>query len=41
MSQRDDLIGILEHSRAKMVAHLDEIDKNRKIYPLWTIRGLG
>jgi hypothetical protein len=38
MSQRDELIAILEHSRAKMVAHLDEIDKNRKIYPLWTIR---
>lgn len=38
MSQRDELIATLEHSRAKMVAHLDEIDKNRKIYPLWTIR---
>jgi hypothetical protein len=38
MSQRADLIALLEHSRAKMVAHLDEIDKNRKIYPLWTIR---
>jgi len=21
-----------------MLAHLDEIDKNRKIYPLWTVR---
>ena len=38
MSQRDDLIAILERSRAKMMAHLEEIDKNRKIYPLWTIR---
>jgi hypothetical protein len=38
MNQRDELIAILEHSRAKMMAHLDEIDKNRKIYPLWTIR---
>jgi hypothetical protein len=38
MSQRDELIAMLERSRAKMVAHLDEIDKNRKIYPLWTIR---
>jgi hypothetical protein len=38
MSQRAELIAILEHSRAKMMAHLDEIDKNRKIYPLWTIR---
>jgi hypothetical protein len=38
MTQRDELIAILERSRAKMVAHLEEIDKNRKIYPLWTIR---
>jgi len=38
MNQREELIAILEHSRTKMVAHLDEIDKNRKIYPLWTIR---
>jgi hypothetical protein len=38
MSQRDELIAILDCSRAKMVAHLDEIDKNRKIYSLWTIR---
>ncbi len=38
MSQRNDLIDILVRSRAKMIAHLDVIDKNRKIYPLWTIR---
>jgi hypothetical protein len=38
MSKRDELIEILVRSRAKMVAHLDEIDKNRRIYPLWTIR---
>jgi hypothetical protein len=38
MSQRAELIAILEHSRSKMLAHLEEIDKNRKIYPLWTIR---
>jgi hypothetical protein len=38
MTQRDKLITTLEESRAKMLAHLDEIDKNRKIYPLWTIR---
>ncbi len=38
MNQREDLIAILEHSRAKMVAQLNEIDLNRKIYPLWTIR---
>src|SRR5512133_2883463 len=40
MSQRDELITALERSRAKMLAHLDEIDKNRKIYPLWTIRDM-
>ena len=38
MLQRDELIDILARSRAKMISHLDEIDKNRKIYPLWTIR---
>lgn len=38
MSKRDELIAAYENSRAKMIAHLDEIDKNRKIYPLWTIR---
>lgn len=38
MSQRTELIEILVRSRAKMVAHLEEIDKNREIYPLWTIR---
>ena len=38
MTQREELTAILERSRAKMVAHLEEIDKNRKIYPLWTIR---
>ena len=38
MNQREVLIQRYESSRAKMVAHLGEIDKNRKIYPLWTIR---
>jgi hypothetical protein len=38
MNQRDELINILEHSRSQMLTLLDEIDKNRKIYPLWTIR---
>jgi len=38
MNQREDLIRRLEASRANMIAHLDEIDKNRKIYPLWTVR---
>jgi hypothetical protein len=38
MSQRDELIEILVHSRSKMMKYLDEIDMDRKIYPLWTIR---
>jgi len=38
MNQRDELIDILEQPRARMLVLLDEIDKNRKIYPLWTIR---
>jgi hypothetical protein len=35
---RQTLVERLETSRAKMLEHLDEIDKNRKVYPLWTIR---
>lgn len=38
MDQRQALIKRYELSRAKMIAHLDEIDRNRKIYPLWTVR---
>ena len=38
MSQREDLIAILERSRSKMMAQLKLIDLNRNIYPLWTIR---
>jgi len=38
MSLNNELIQRLESSRAKMIAHLDEIDKNRKVYPLWTVR---
>jgi hypothetical protein len=38
MIQREELIACLERSHAKMVAHLNEIDLNRKIYPLWSIR---
>ncbi|MBI5294557.1 MAG: DinB family protein [Chloroflexi bacterium] len=38
MDKRQALIERLETSRAQMIAHLEEIDKNRKIYPLWTIR---
>ncbi len=38
MNQRETLIQRLETSRAQMIAHLDEIDRNRRIYPLWTVR---
>jgi len=38
MEKRQILIERLETSRAMMIAHLEEIDKNRKIYPLWTVR---
>jgi hypothetical protein len=38
MDKRQALIERLTASRAEMIAHLDEIDKNRRIYPLWTIR---
>ncbi|MCG2784090.1 MAG: ClbS/DfsB family four-helix bundle protein [Anaerolineae bacterium] len=35
---RSQLIAELQQARSEMIAQLDEIDKNRKIYPLWTIR---
>ena len=38
MSQRDDLIAILEFSHSKMLLQLDQIEVKHKIYPLWTIR---
>lgn len=38
MDIRDELVARLERSRAMMIACLDEIDRNRKIYPLWTVR---
>ncbi|GAB4539405.1 MAG: hypothetical protein Fur002_04480 [Anaerolineales bacterium] len=38
MSLNETLIQRLEASRAQMITHLDEIDKNRKVYPLWTVR---
>ena len=38
MTQNEILIERLVSSRAKMIAHLDEIDRNRRIYPLWTVR---
>ncbi len=38
MSQKEDLIAILEKSRSKMMAQLVKIDLQPDIYPLWTIR---
>ena len=38
MTLNETLIQRLETSRAEMTKHLDEIDKNREIYPLWTVR---
>jgi len=38
MEKRDELLQAYEQSRATMMSQLDEIDRNRKIYPLWTIR---
>jgi hypothetical protein len=38
MDLREELIATLQRSRSKMMAQLVEIDLNRKIYPLWTIR---
>jgi hypothetical protein len=38
MGKREEILATLENSHALMMAQLDEIDKNRKIYPLWTIR---
>jgi hypothetical protein len=38
MGKREEILQKLESSHALMMAQLNEIDKNRKIYPLWTIR---
>ena len=38
MGKREEILTALEDSHALMMAQLDEIDKNRKVYPLWTIR---
>jgi len=38
MGQREDLIFILETSRAQVMAQLARIDMKRQVYPLWTIR---
>jgi hypothetical protein len=38
MGKREEILKTLEDSHATMMAQLNEVDKNRKIYPLWTIR---
>jgi len=38
MTLNETLVQRLETSRAEMIKHLDEIDRNRKVYPLWTVR---
>ena len=38
MGKREEILKYLENSHITMMAQLDEVDKNRKIYPLWTIR---
>ena len=38
MGKREEILKALENSHAMMMAQLNEIDKNRKVYPLWTIR---
>ncbi len=38
MNQREELIETLNRARNTMLPLLAEIDLNRKIYPLWTIR---
>lgn len=38
MDKRQVLIDRLAQARTSMLVHLETVDKNRKIYPLWTIR---
>jgi hypothetical protein len=38
MEKREEILDLLEKSHAAIMAQLDEVDKQRKIYPLWTIR---
>lgn len=38
MVDREELVQQYLESRKAMLVHLDEIDRDRKIYPLWTIR---
>lgn len=40
MSKHDELIARYEQSRAMMMAQLDKIELNRKVYPVWTVREL-
>ena len=37
MGRREEILQALESSHAVMMEQLNEIDKQRKIYPLWTI----
>lgn len=38
MTIRENILQTYLQSHAAIMTQLDEIDKNRKIYPLWTIR---
>ena len=38
MDKRTEILDTFEKSHALMMTQLNEIDRNRKIYPLWTIR---
>jgi hypothetical protein len=38
MGKREEILQTIESSHAMMMTQLDEVDKNRKIYPLWTVR---
>lgn len=38
MNIRDELLNLYRGGHAALLGQLDEVDKNRKIYPLWTIR---
>lgn len=38
MSVKKKILENFGSSQATLVSHLDEIEKNREIYPLWTIR---
>jgi hypothetical protein len=38
MGKREQILESLNNSYAAMIAQLNEVDKQHKIYPLWTIR---